>query len=314
MDKPRLRANTFLILLLRAGRPEISGFSKWTDNQDGITRPGMLVDLLRMTDPSYTPQNSGTIASYFSKFLKGKIQSRTTYFPFENATFKSGLKVRITEEYEAVFEQMDIFCRKYLNLDNWHCRLLVGGLVDTILADDTFDGEFNTGEMIIGKEGLRNARHFVLQDFLISVWNNILIDNLDISDGAATYESWMKSNGLHSVASIVTNIGEDRAETLTVDIEPMSRLSIVENSASVYQSKENMKQEKIMDVPFEIITEGSFHEEPTLYSENQDGDHANATSEMKAKKKKKKNRNTEKYNQRAKKIINIDHPKGDIYL
>ena len=48
MEQPRLRGNTFIALLLRAGVQELSEKPEWGENNNGITRPNMFADLLRM--------------------------------------------------------------------------------------------------------------------------------------------------------------------------------------------------------------------------------------------------------------------------
>ena len=63
MGEPRLRGNTFIALLLRAGVQELSEKPEWGENNNGITRPNMFADLLRMTQPEYNPPKINSITS-----------------------------------------------------------------------------------------------------------------------------------------------------------------------------------------------------------------------------------------------------------
>ena len=67
MGEPRLRGNTFIALLLRAGVQGLSEKPEWGDNNNGITRPNMFADLLRMTQPKYNPPKMKSLSSYFSR-------------------------------------------------------------------------------------------------------------------------------------------------------------------------------------------------------------------------------------------------------
>ena len=66
MKSTKLRGNTFLTLLLRAGVQELNNAPEWGENNNGITRVNMFADLLRMPQPMYNPSKMKTLSSYFS--------------------------------------------------------------------------------------------------------------------------------------------------------------------------------------------------------------------------------------------------------
>lgn len=219
MDKLRLRSNTFVTLLLRAGRPELGVRPEWGENNGGITRSGLLADLLRLSMPSYQPKRMETLVSYFSGFIRGNPRSSPMYLPFSTAACRNGLTDRIQKEYGNVLSEMNTICRNYLDLDDYKLRLLVGGIIDTMLADETFRGRFDTGSKWIEKEGLTAEDHFTLQPFLVSVWAAILADYPDTSQGADTYDAWTEDAGFNTAREITTVVGVERAKKITVSVE-----------------------------------------------------------------------------------------------
>lgn len=215
----RLRGNTFIALLLRAGVQELSEKPEWGENNNGITRPNLFADLLRMTQPRYDPPKMKSLSSYFSQYLKGDLPFSPMYFAFNTTAFQHGLSARIQDEYPAVLAEMDAFYRKYLLTSSFDRKLLVGGLVDAILGDDSFDGVFDIGEKTVPKSELDRQRRFILQPFLVSVWANILENHPDASEGAETYMDWTAEIGYNKPRQTVTDIGAERAKKITVSDE-----------------------------------------------------------------------------------------------
>lgn len=212
----RLRGNTFLLLLLRSGSQVLLNPQEYGESKAGVTRPNMLADLIRMSNPTYTPAKLETLGSYFSKFLAGEPPRSPSYLPFSNPACQHGLESRIAEDYPAVLRQMDRFCRTYLAQENYPLRLLVAGIVDTILADDSFAGEFDVGGKLVGKDRLEDETKFLLQPFLASVWSNILANHPDTSEGKETYISWTTDAGYNTARDITTAIGTERAKRIAV--------------------------------------------------------------------------------------------------
>ncbi len=212
----RLRGNTFIALLLRAGVQELSEKPQWGDNNNGITRPNLFADLLKMTQPEYNPPKIKSLSSLFSQYLKGDKPFSPMYFAFDTAAYRYGLSSRVKSEYATVLSEMDSFYRKYLRTSQFDRNLLVGGLVDAILADDSFNGVFETGINSVDKLELDRQNCFILQPFLISVWNNILINHPDTSEGAETYMDWTEETGLNKPRQTITDIGAERAKKITV--------------------------------------------------------------------------------------------------
>lgn len=228
----RLRGNTFLLLLLRAGNQLLCTSQEYGNSKDGVTRPNMLADLLRFSKPDYEPLKIKTLASYFSKYLKG-IELNSSYLPFNTASFKHGLNSRIADSYVIVLRQMDTFYHKYLDQNNYTARMLVAGIIDTILQDDSFDGDFDIGGRKVSKNELHHVETITLQPFLVSVWNNILLNHPDTSEGADTYKRWIDAVGYNSPKSITTDIGAERAnriEVITVMKQDEAEENIVEEA------------------------------------------------------------------------------------
>lgn len=217
----RLRGNTFLLLLLRSGNQTLTTQQEYGDSKDGVTKPNMLRDLLKLANPAYQANKPKTLASYFSKYLAGSPPNSPSYLPFDNVTYKNGLNLRIRNEKGTVLCEMNKFCQKYLDLSQSSMALLVAGMIDLILEDDSIDGEFDIGSQIVSKAQLDTVREIVLQNFLLSVWNNILLSHPDTKEGADTYETWTKEAGDNSPRIITTDIGTQRSQKLTVKNEIM---------------------------------------------------------------------------------------------
>lgn len=212
----RLRGNTFLLLLLRAGCQVLLNPQEYGESKDGVTKPNMLADLIRLTNPKYQPAKLDTLGSYFSKYLSGDPPRSPAYLPFSNPAYQFGLQSRIADGYPAVLRQMDRFCCTYLTQENFPLRLLVGGIVDAILADDSFEGAFDVGDRTVSKAELDNQKKFLLQPFLASVWSNILANHPDTSEGQQTYLEWTKDAGYNTAREITTKIGAERAKKIAV--------------------------------------------------------------------------------------------------
>lgn len=285
----RLRGNTFLLLLLRAGCQVLLNPQEYGESKGGVTKPNMLADLIRLTDTNYHPAKIDTLASYFSKYLAGEPPRSPAYLPFSNTAYQHGLESRIADDYPAVLRQMDRFCRTYLTQEKFPLRLLVAGLVDAILADDSFDGEFDIGEKTVSKAELGRETRFLLQPFLASVWSNILANHPDTSEGAKTYLAWTEDAGYNTAREITTNIGAERAKKIAVSIDLPEEMLVEmatedENGAEDYISEKAPADEaktapelvdvEIIDQPFE---ERTFE------------------------------KNGRTYNQKAEKIYNIEH-------
>lgn len=215
----RLRGNTFLLLLLRAGRTELSAAPEYGESKDGITKPNMLADLIRLTKPSYDPPKLKTLGEYFSQYLDGSRSVSPKYYPFNTPEFRYGLCDRCGTEYDHVLSDMDQFCHTYLDLTDRSLRLLVSGLVDAILRDDTFTGRFDIGDKWVEKGDLDGEDKFILQPFLVSVWASILENHPDASEGGETYLAWTTDAGYNTARTITTAIGAERAKKIAVSTD-----------------------------------------------------------------------------------------------
>ncbi len=231
----RLRGNTFLLLLLRSGNQLLITQQDYGDSKSGITKPNMLADLIRFTNPQYNPNKIQTLASYFSKFLAGNPPNSPAYLPFNNPTYQSGLNLRLRDKKEKILREMDKFCHKYLDLSQPSNQILVAGLIDVILEDDSFDGEFDIGSRSVNKAELDTVEEITLQNFLVSIWNVILINHPDTTEGADTYLNWTAEAGYNSPRAITTDVGKERSHRIKVTIDISA---IADEGSTVHEGEE----------------------------------------------------------------------------
>jgi len=295
----RLRGNTFLLLLLRAGCQVLLNPQEYGESKEGITKPNMLADLIRLTNTNYHPAKIDTLASYFSKYLAGDLPRSPSYLPFSNPAYQHGLESRIADDYPTVLRQMDRFCRTYLTQEKYPLRLLVAGLVDIILADDSFAGEFDVGGKMVSKADLGQETRFLLQPFLASVWSNILANHPDTSEGAETYLAWTEDAGYNTAREITTNIGTERAKRITVSIDiPEEMLAETAEAAAENSAVEDGKVAEEYRAETKKAPADEAEAEPELVDvEIIDPPYEQRTFE----------KNGRTYNQKAEKIYNIEH-------
>ena len=264
----RLRGNTFLLLLLRAGNQILLNPQEYGESKGGITKPNMLADLIRLTDTTYHPAKIETLASYFSKYLSGDPPASPSYLPFRNPAYRHGLEARIADDYPAVLRQMDSFCRTYLTQEKYPLRLLVAGLVDTILADDSFDGEFDVGGKKVDKKTLDLENKFLLQPFLASVWSNILENHPDTGEGKPTYDAWTEAAGYNTAREITTNIGTERAKKIDVSTdlpeEILTETSIEDAPREEKEAEPVVQELHEEEIESEPVVEEIHEEEPRV--------------------------------------------------
>ena len=212
----RLRGNTFLLLLLREGKPALYDHPEFGEGKDGITRPNMLADLIRFTDPGYMPRKMDSLGVYFSQYLSGDKPNSPSYFPFNKPAYRDGLNIRLQSKRGSVLRQMDTFCKKYLTMNEISNKALVSSLVDAIISDESFKGSIDTGYKTVEKADLGSETQFILQPFLVSVWNNILMNHPDTSEGTQTFKDWTNNKGFNAPTDVVTDIGRKRMAKISV--------------------------------------------------------------------------------------------------
>ena len=257
----RLRGNTFLLLLLRSGSQVLLNPQEYGESKAGVTKPNMLADLIRMSNPAYAPAKLETLGSYFSKYLTGEPPRSPSYLPFFNPAYQHGLEARIAEDHPAVLRQMDQFCRTYLAQENYPLRLLVAGIVDTILVDDSFAGKFDVGGKLIRKDQLGDETEFLLQPFLASVWSNILANHPDTSEGKQTYISWTTDAGYNTARDITTPIGTERAKRIAVSTDLPEEM-LADTAEEICEADEAKTPEPVMEEPHEEQPRVEVYEAP----------------------------------------------------
>lgn len=267
MFTPRLRGNTFIVLLLRASVNELSERPEWGEDHNGITRCNLLADLIRLINPNFAPLKEKTLSSYFSKYLKGELPYSQKYLPFNSSFYQTGLQMRIDEEYPTVLAEMDAFFQKYLQKTDGVLRNLVGGLVETILVDETFDGSFDIGGRWVQKAELSAISEFSLLPFLLSVWNIIVSSYPDTSDGAETYRMWTKPIK-NKPDAITTSIGRETAMRIKVKVDLPETPSLEEKESDLGIKKgPTEKTAEPETVEAEIVDDAPYPETKTVTKE-----------------------------------------------
>lgn len=217
---PRLRGNTFFLLVLQAGKNELGIAPSWGCSSEGLTRSQLFADLIRTVSPSYRVVNEKTLMQYLSQYLDGSRPSSATYYPFKDKVFQNKVDIYVREDYPSALASMDRLCHKYLACDDeYKMKLLVGGLIDLILEDRSVKGEFNTGMKVVHRGNIGSETEFNLPTFLLSVWSYIIVNKPDAEEGAETYAQWTEDAGGGNPRRYVGPIAKERAKKLAISIE-----------------------------------------------------------------------------------------------
>lgn len=230
MSDIRLRGNTFILLLLRSHSHNLSTIEGWGKKGQGITKPNMFLELLRMIDASHSPKMP-TLSKYFSEFMSGARPNSHTAYPFLEPTFTHKFKIRMQCEYGGVLKEMDVFCHRYLDYNNdSSMKQLVAGLTIAIDEDPTIpkNTQFNTGTSTIRKKDLLKHRDFKLQPFLLSIWYYLVTEKPDASEAKQTYLDWTGEAETNSAPPITTTIGLERAEIFPFQVDMTTASNITE--------------------------------------------------------------------------------------
>ena len=208
-----------MILLLRAAKEEISARPTWNKQASGLTRADLFDSLIRVLVPSQKAQNISTLTKYLPKYLDGTRPYSKNCYPFNDAKFITKARNRFTNKGELELAAMKNFCYEYLNMDSSNLEFLVGGIIDTALADDSFKGLLFTGSKWITKDLLEQETEYNLQAFLLSVWYHIVVTYNNAGDAQGAYEAWTdRANPL----TIKTTIGDrfvDKIHVNTDDVQ-----------------------------------------------------------------------------------------------
>ncbi len=145
------------------------------------------------------------MTKYIPEYLAGTRAYSKKYYPFNDAKFITRAKRNFKSKGDAALSAMKSLCETYLNMDHANLEFLVGGIIDTALSDDSYNGMFFTGEKWISKDLLEQEKQYNLQAFLLSVWYDIITEYNDVSEAQGAYEAWTdQSNAL----AIQTTIGD----------------------------------------------------------------------------------------------------------
>lgn len=238
---PRLRPNTFITLLLRATRSDFGNGPLWWEKGDiSYKRNQLLIDLIKVLDPAYRPKNEQTLASYMSSFMNGERPYSKTYYPFDTVVFQHTVNCHLNESKSRMLSAMDKLCKEYFNMDDdTSLRFLVGGLIETILLDDTFNDSFTFPGYPIAKTDLVRLTTIPLQSFLLDVWYLVVTQHHNSAEGAETYEQWTADDGRAGAPpSILTTIGDKMMKNITVSTELIDEPSMDTTKGNAATQKE----------------------------------------------------------------------------
>ena len=237
--KPKLRGNTFLILLLRAAKEEVSARPTWNTQASGLTRAKLFDSLIRVLVPSQKVQNINTLTKYLPAYLEGERPYSRTCYPFNDAKFITRVRNRFNSKGAVALTAMKKFCDDYINMDSSNLEFLIGGIISTALEDDSFNGMFFTGNKWLSKDALKNELleagvlgnsgnlkskpEYNLQAFLLSVWYYILTVYSNAEDAYGAYSEWTDQSNLLTVK---TTIGDTFVDRIQVNIDDVSFIKL----------------------------------------------------------------------------------------
>ena len=299
---PRLRGNVFLLFLLRCAKNELGVAPSWGSSTNGLTRPELFMCLMRTVEPTYKPVNDITLRQYLSQYLNGTRPNSPEYYPFKDPAFRYGAETRLKTDWSGALAVMDTLCRTYLKADDTYAvTLLVGGLVDLILADVTVPDHtcFHTGCREVSKTELDREKKFILQPFLLSVWGYIVLSHPDAAEGAETYLAWTEDAGGGNPRHITTLWGSERAKIISVSVTLPETRAATDTAEKEEPSQESHEAADLSPDPHEEASSPDFQEEAG-------GEQAPQADENPASRQTLIS-NGRIYNQHAEKIINIEH-------
>lgn len=213
----RFRGNTFILLLIRSATDTLSSTPGFGQKGDGITRPNMLLDLLRFVDPDFSPYNSASFRQAFPSYLNGTRASSKTYFPFKDEEFRDRFDRRMKTEKPVIEKQAYDYCMKFISDDDYKRKYLVAGIIEAIKKDDSIVEHylFNTGYGEYYEDEFDKISEVNLPDFILSVWYFLVKYKYNVGDAQGTYAAW--TDYVESKADeIVTRIGRATAEKYKV--------------------------------------------------------------------------------------------------
>ena len=266
---PRLRPNTFITLLIRSARRDFGSNPRTpATGYSGkkLTRAALLSDLMHVVDASsMKPQD--TLTSYMAKFMNGSLTHSDTYFPFKDVGFQCRVAERMNSDYLDALHEMDALCRKYLSIeDQSSMRILVGGIIETLLQDNSFTKSLSIAGKSVTKGAIASLGEIPLQSFLLEIWRQIVMEHHDSSEASETYMRWTSPG---SPRRIITRIGEEMSKKIavTTTLPEEQPMDTVEDDATVIPNDEE---------PVIVIPEGHSSQRKGEYSRQKEQQRENA--------------------------------------
>lgn len=236
---PRLSGGVFLSLLDAAKKSVPVKRKQFGSDGSGISMPEMLIDLIKIAEPSRTFPQLDNLRSSVSSY-RTCIISASAHFPFDDRSFVTAFSDRMSQHYTSALASMHGFVDKYFCPEDMpKNQRLVKGLLELIQTDDTIT---DTDEFVYieGKPMFKsmfcNQTEYDLVAFLLAVWFFIVQERPDNSVGKETFLQWHTQRGKRAQ----WRYNGDAGSTITRSIDVyIPKLPEVQNEEPVAISSED---------------------------------------------------------------------------
>lgn len=224
---PRLCGGVFLALLDAAKKSTAVTRKQFGAKGSGISFTEMLMDLVRIADPSRNLPDRNSLKGLASNYRKCELVA-STYFPFNDIIFVSAFSERMETQYHDVYSKMYSFVSTYFDTGNESaCHKLVAGLLETIFTDDTIADTdqfaYLDGQLFF-KAAFCDQDQYDLTSFLLAVWFFIVQNRRDNTVGRATFLAWHVQVSDRAPWKYCGNAGKHWGKAFTVGVnEPFSQ-------------------------------------------------------------------------------------------
>jgi len=231
---PRLCGGVFLSLLESAKRSTAVLRKQFGASGSGISLTEMLVDLVKIADPSRSFPEFSNLRASVSNYRKCEI-SKTGHFPFDDQVFVTTFSERMTQSYGDVLAAMQSFGEKYFDRENTSaCQHLVKGLLETIAADDSIaDTEafiYIEGKPVY-KAAFCDKSEYDFAAFLLGVWFYVVQKRPDNCVGRETFLRWHSQSGNRGAWKYIGDAGTTITRTITIQVAIPANATAEELSA-----------------------------------------------------------------------------------
>ena len=195
-DYPKLCGGTFFTLLLRARKQRTSKRKNAIGETDGLSQPGLLVELVKIIKPSFSPPNKDATLKKNAVGYRRCEDNGGTYFA---AVFESNdvnlFDERVKNEYNRVLSDMSVLVARFIGEDK--AEQLVKAILETIETDKNIaSGQlFYINNKTLTKSELQDIDNVCLPSFVLGIWHYIVMNVKNNAVGGATFEAWHVKKG-----------------------------------------------------------------------------------------------------------------------